>query len=123
MNTTKTQITNTKNTAKQAAFRPAKDTTAYFSSLSDLAAAYNIKPYKQKEKTDEVLEAQQKNFAKTCYICKARMNFVKATNSLCCSNPLCKGREVTNVLGEKEYIPSCRVLDEKGTEIAENLFQ
>lgn len=107
-------------------FRKAKGVTEHYTSLEELRTAWNCKPVKRRTDDAEKLKAQRERFVGVCKACKQPLHLVENTNVLVCSNPDCLGIKMTskNEDGSEKtwYIPVSRVLDEKGTKIAENLF-
>ena len=100
----------------------------HFSSFEELASAWKLKPISKTTKNKEKLKAQQERFAvrHKCRACGEPMSWVAGTNIMTCMNPECKGMKITkeNEDGTKSvnYLTSCDLLDELGSEIAENIF-
>ena len=107
-------------------FRKDKNCTEHYSSLEELRAAYGMTPVLRRTKDKKRLKSQQEKFLGTCKVCKKELSLIKNTNVLACQNPDCKGicMTSTNDDGSERawYIPVTKVLDVKGTQIAENLF-
>lgn len=98
-------------------------TIAQYSSLSELREAYNLKPFVKRTNNENKLNSQREKFAERhkCKACENPMALV-AGNVMSCTNPDCKGIEMRNADGSKYYIASYDLLDEKGAEIAMNIF-
>ena len=95
----------------------------YTLSKSDIEKLHNcFKSHIVKQTTDkEKLESQRVKFAGTCKLCSEPLSYITG-NVLVCKNPDCKGivkNEGTEYEKAESYF---RLLDEKGSEIAENLF-
>ena len=109
-------------------FRKSKDCTEHYTSLESLRAAWGLKPIQKKRpKTEEALKTAQEKFLGTCRVCKHPLVLINGCNVLACQNSECKGIKMTSKNEEDGtekvwYIPVSRVLDERGAEIAENLF-
>ena len=109
-------------------FRKSKDCTEHYTSFEELRKGFGLKPIKRKTDDAEKLKAQQEKFLGTCRVCKHGLVLVKGTNILTCQNPDCKGMKITSNNEEDDsekvwYVPVTRMLDGKGMEIAENLFE
>lgn len=98
-------------------------TTANYISLQELREAYNLKPFIKRTNNENKLNSQREKFANNhkCKACGQPMTLV-AGNVMSCQNPDCRGIEMHNPDGSKYYIPSYDLLDEKGAEIAMNIF-
>lgn len=98
-------------------------TTANYTSLQELREAYNLKPFVKRTKDENKLNAQREKFAgrHKCKACGKPMTLV-AGNVMSCTNAECKGIEMQNADGSKYYIASYDLLDEKGADIAMNIF-
>lgn len=107
-------------------FRNTKGWTEHYSSLEELRAAFGKDPVKKRTDDVEKLKAQQEKFAGTCKVCKQPLSYISGSNILACKNELCKGIKMTakNEDGTDRiwYIPVYRMLNEKGSQIAESLF-
>ena len=107
-------------------FRKAKGVTERYTSLEELREGFGLSPIKKKTNDDQKLKAQQEKLVGTCRVCKKPLVWLKGTNICACQNPDCKGVKMTSVDDEGNekvwYIPVTRTLNEKGMEIAENLF-
>lgn len=108
-------------------FRLGNGVTEHYTSLEELRTAFGLKPVSRKTNNVEKLKAQQEKFLGTCRVCKQPLVKIANANVLCCQNPECKGIKMTSKNEEDGtdkvwYIPVTRVLDEKGSRIAENLF-
>ena len=109
-------------------FRKAKGVTQHYTSLEELRTAFGLKPVLRRTKDADKLKAQQEKFLGTCKVCKQPMTLISNSNVLACQNPECKGFKMTSKNEEDGtekiwYIPVTRVLDEKGFQIAMNLFE
>ena len=107
-------------------FRNPKGVTERYTSLEELRKGFGLKPVKKRTNDAEKLKAQQEKFLGTCKVCKQTLSWVEGTNICTCKNPACKGVKMTgtNEDGTEKvwYIPVTRILDSKGIEIAEHLF-
>ena len=107
-------------------FRKAKGVTEHYTSLEELREAFGLKPVVKRTKDADKLTAQREKFLGTCRVCKQPLVLVGNTNVLCCKNPECRGIKITgtNEDGTEKiwFVPVSRVLDEKGFEISQNLF-
>lgn len=98
-------------------------------SFEELRAQFGLKPLRFQTKDKKKLEQQRENFNKRhlCPACGKPLKLILGTNVMTCVNHECNGikREYVNEeTGEKTvtyYVPSHQ-LDEKGTEIANNIF-
>lgn len=106
--------------------REEKSGKRYFG-FSELAEAYGIKPQKKRTKDKKKLEKQRETFLNRhiCETCGEKMTQV-SYNVMSCCNPKCKGikKETTDNEGNTRvtYLPSFHLLDEKGADIAYNIF-
>lgn len=108
-------------------FRNGKNCTEHYSSLAELRVAFGLKPLEKKRPKDEkVLQEKREKFLGTCKVCKQTLSIIKNTNVLACKNPECRGIKMTstNEDGSERtwYIPVTRMIDNRGMQIAENLF-
>lgn len=87
---------------------------------------FGMKPYKKVTKDKQKLESQREKFLGTCPFCKKPLKYVAGTNVLVCQNEECKGKKVNSHSDSDEeftkYKPYYRILSEKGSMIAENIF-
>ena len=108
-------------------FRNGKNCTEHYSSLEELRVGWGLKPIEKKRPNDEkVLQEKREKFLGTCKVCKQTLSMIKSTNVLACKNPECRGIKMTstNEDGSERtwYIPVTRMIDNRGMQIAENLF-
>ena len=107
-------------------FRKAKGVTEHYTSLEELRAGFGLKPVVRRTKDENKLKAQQEKFLGTCKVCKQPMTLISGSNVLACQNPECKGIKMTGTNEDRSekvwYVPVSKVLDEKGFQIAMNLF-
>ena len=108
-------------------FRKAKGVTEHYTSLEALRAGWGLDPVgKKRPKDEKILQEKREKFLGTCRVCKKPLTLIKGCNVLACQNTDCKGIRMTsqNEDGtEREwYIPVTRILDERGFDIAMNLF-
>ena len=107
-------------------FRKAKGVTEHYTSLEELRIGFGLKPIVKRTKDESKLKTQQEKFLGTCKVCKQPMSLINGCNVLACKNPECRGIKMTdtNEDGTERvwYIPVSRVLDEKGFQISQNLF-
>ncbi len=86
------------------------------------------KPKEKKDnRSEEQKEKSREKFAGKCKVCGGVLSYVKGTNVMVCKNPSCKGivRERKDDEGKvvsRTVLPVFRSLDDKGVEIAEELF-
>lgn len=108
-------------------FRLANNVTAHYTSFEELAKAFGCKPVNKQTNNQDKLNKQRENFCgrHLCKACKQPMVYIGG-NIMCCKNESCKGikHELKNDDGDSKvwYTPSFDLLDEKGSEIAINLF-
>lgn len=110
-------------------YRPSKGETAHYTSLEQLCTALNIPKMQRRSRDKSKLESDQSKFLGTCRTCGQSLHYIAGTNVLVCNNPDCKGRKLPSRTSdenaevvEDRYVPVMRILNEKGSEIAENLF-
>ena len=108
-------------------FRKAKDVTERYCSLEELRTGWGLSPVgKKRPKDEKILQEKRDKFLGTCRVCKTPLTLINGCNVLACKNVECKGVKMTsqNEDGTERvwYIPVTRVLDERGFQIAENLF-
>lgn len=108
-------------------YRMSKGTTEHYTSLEDLRISFGLKPVTKKTRDDEKLKKQQESFVKKhrCKACGMPMTYMNG-NVMTCQNPKCKGIEIKRLDKEgnevTSYITSYDILDDKGAEIANNIF-
>lgn len=108
-------------------FRKANGVTEHYTSLEALRAAWNCKPIVKRTKDEERLQKQRENFCKRhiCKGCGKPMSYIGGT-TMTCTNEKCKGvrEERTDKEGNVivTYSVSYSLLDDKGAEIASNIF-
>lgn len=106
--------------------RLSKDTTAHYSSFEEVAKAWGCKPVKKKTNNTDKLQKQQEKFVGKCKVCGQNLTYLSNTNALACTNAECKGIKMTakNEDGTDRvwFVPVTRTVDDKGMEIAINLF-
>ena len=103
-------------------FRNGKNCTEHYTSLADLGKAWGCKPVtKKRPKDEERLNLVRVNFLGVCPVCKSSMKYVSSDYSVC-SNTECRGKNIAKKGEEPRYITVIREFDEKGKEIAANLF-
>lgn len=87
---------------------------------------FGLKPLKKRTNDPEKLKAQQEKFVGKCRVCGQHLVWLEGTNTLACQNPECKGVRMTSKDEDGNekvwYIPVTRTLDERGMQIATNLF-
>ena len=108
-------------------FRLAKGVTEHYTSLEALREGFGLAPVVRRTKDENKLKSQKEKFLGTCKVCKQPLVKISDANVLCCQNPECKGIKMTSKNEEDGsekvwYIPVTRVLDDKGSHIAHNLF-
>lgn len=100
--------------------REEKSGVRYFSFLE---LPFPVKKNK-KQNNDELRERFEKRH--TCVVCHQPLSWVKGTNIMSCRNPDCKGKKIEKTLSDGtvkiDYKPYFHILDIKGTEIAEKLY-
>lgn len=107
--------------------RMSKDVTACYSSLEELREAWGLKPVIKRTKDENKLNSQREKFQKNhlCKACGKPMTFIGG-NQMVCTNPDCYG--IKNEYKDKDgkiavyYSTSYNLLDEKGSIIAQNIF-
>lgn len=108
-------------------FRKSKDTTEMYTSFAELAKAFGLEPVKKQTNDKEKLKIQREKFLRDCPVCKNKLSYIYGTNICACKNIECKGIKKTSTNPDDTenvwYIPVVRILDEKGMEIAMNLFE
>lgn len=108
-------------------FRLGRNTTEHYTSLTEAAAAFGCRPVVKKTKDEEKLKKQQNDFGARhlCKACSQPMTFIGG-NQMCCANPECKGikleRKDKDGNSVITYLTSYELLDEKGSEIAQNIY-
>jgi len=109
-------------------FRMGRNTTKHFTSFEDLAKAFGVKPVNKQTKDKAKLESQREKFLSRnkCKACGQPMTF-NGDNVMVCCNEDCKG--IKHEITDEEtgtvkvyYTPSFKLLDNKSSEIAKNLF-
>ena len=109
-------------------YRLSKDTTAHYTSMEELRAAWGKEPITKRTKDEEKLKKQRERFNKKhlCKACGKPLVIVKGTNVMSCTNPQCAGIKVEreDKEGNKyiSYLLSYDVLNETGADIANNIF-
>lgn len=109
-------------------FRAAQGVTEHYTSLEALRAGWGLPELTKKRPKDEkVLQEKREKFLGACRVCKKPLTLINGCNVLACQNPECKGVKMTSKNEEDGtekvwFIPVTRVLDDKGFEIAQNLF-
>ncbi len=105
-------------------YRMSKNTTAHYSSLEELREAMHLPKIQKRTKNNEKLAKQREHFLGRCRVCGEPLSYISGTNVLVCSNDKCQGHKITarNENGEDKFVPVMRVLDDKGAEIANSLF-
>ena len=110
-------------------FRMDRNTKEYYTSFEEMGAAWGCRQFKKQTKDKQKLEKQREAFVNKhlCPACKKPMNFLYGSNILACVNETCKGikHEVKNEeTGETKtwYTTAFDLLDERGSEIASNIF-
>ena len=108
-------------------YRMSKDTTERYSSLEDLRNAWGMTPVTKKTKDLTKLEKQKEAFVNKhkCKACGQPMTYIHG-NIMACTNSDCKGIEIKREDKEGNilisYINSFDLLEDKGAEIANNIF-
>lgn len=99
----------------------------HYSSFEEMAKAYGHKPVIKKTKDANKLASQQEKFCARhkCKSCGQPMSYIGG-NQMTCTNEKCKGIKVEreDKEGNKivSYVVSYELLDDKGAEIAQNIF-
>lgn len=95
-----------------------------FDSLDDLRKAYGLRPINMQTKNKKRLESQREFFESRhlCPLCKQPMKYVEGTNIMVCLNEECEGYN-RNVGNEVVNYSAFHMLDDKGAEIATNIFR
>ena len=108
-------------------FRLGRNETAHYSSFEEMRKAYGLPTLNKKTKDENKLEAQQQKFLSKhrCKACNEPMMYIGG-NQMVCKNEKCRG--IKFVREDKEgneivtYLPSYDLLNELGSEIANNIF-
>lgn len=109
-------------------FRMGRNTTEHYSSFEEAARAWKCRPVNKKTKDMKKLASQQEKFVNShrCKACGNPMRWVDGTSTMVCSNDKCKGIKHTRTDADGNeivtYTPSYDLLDEKATEICNNIF-
>lgn len=101
-----------------------------YSSFEEIRSEFGLKPIRTQTRDKEKLESQRNKFSSRhkCPACGSNLIYVEGTNVMVCKNPDCDGikrekkgstEEETKVWYENSY----HTLDEKGAEIAYNIFK
>ncbi len=108
-------------------YRMSKDTTERYTSFEDLRNAWDMTPVIKKTKDLTKLEKQKEAFVNKhkCKACGQPMTYIHG-NIMACTNSDCKGIEIKRKDKEDNilvsYINSFDLLEDKGAEIANNIF-
>ena len=108
-------------------YRMSKGETEHYSSLEDLRVAWGLKPITKQTKDEQKLTKQREHFLgkHLCSACKKPMTYIGG-NQMVCQNENCKGikHETKTETGDVRiwYTPSFELLDDKGADIAHNIF-
>lgn len=109
-------------------FRLSKDDNEHYSSFEEMAKAWKCKPKMMQTNDKEKLANQRESFCKRhlCKACKQPMVYIGG-NQMVCVNDNCKGikcESKNEETGENKvwYVTSYDLLDERGSEIASNIF-
>lgn len=94
-------------------------------SFEQLRESFGLESITEPKRTKDKkkLSKQQAKFLGKCKVCDKQFTYIAGTNTLACTNPKCKGIEVKRKDGTTVHIPTTRVLDERGIEIAKSLFE
>lgn len=108
--------------------RASKGEREYYTSFEDLAKAFGCKPVRKQTTDKQKLNSQREKFMgkHLCKNCKQPMTYIGG-NQIVCTNEKCPGikHEVINEETKEKriwYTPSFDLLDNRGAEIAENIF-
>lgn len=105
-------------------YRISNDTTEHYTSFADLGKAWGCRESKKRSSDKSKLNKDRTEFLGVCQVCMEPMKYNNGV--IVCSNQSCIGikKEYENKDGTKriEYHPVYRILNSKGKEIAENLF-
>lgn len=108
-------------------YKMSKGVTEHYTSLEELRAAWGLSPVIRQNKDKNKLGKQREVFLgkHLCSACKMPMTYIGG-NQLVCQNIECKGIKHETKLEDGNvkiwYTPSFDLLDDKGSEIAYNLF-
>lgn len=110
------------------AYRASVGETEHYTSLSEMRKAWGLKPVVKQTKDESKLMTQRETFGSKhlCPACKRAMTYVGG-NILTCTNEKCNGEKhefKNEETGEARvwYTPVYNLLDERGAEIAANIF-
>lgn len=106
-----------------------KNTEKKLNSLEDLRGEFGLPKLNKQTRDKDKLKKQREDFLEhhKCVACGEKMTFIEKTNVCVCKNPKCKGiehRRKDPATGEEKitYTLSFDRLDDKGAEIATNIF-
>lgn len=104
-------------------FKKIKGNTSTFNSFEELGKAFGCKPIIKQTKDKEKLKQQRESFCKRnrCKVCGEPMAYI-GEGMMACVNAKCSGIETKDENFESMYSATYKYLDEKSTEIAENIF-
>lgn len=100
-------------------------------SLEDLRAEYGLPPLRRQTRDKNKLQGQREAFGNRhkCPLCDSTMTHIEGTNMMFCPNKDCKGYSQTEKdeeTGETSAIyrsVAFELLDDRGTNIANNIFK
>lgn len=98
--------------------RKSKNETAHYTDFDALRQAFHLPKIRKRTRDHSKLGEQQSRFLGTCRACGKQLSYVNDTNVLVCSNEQCPGIKIR----EDFFVPINRILDGKGSEIAQTLF-
>lgn len=108
-------------------YRLSKGVTEHYTSFEELRAGRGLSKITKQTKDKEKLEKQRNTFCSKhiCNNCKKPMSWIGG-NVMACLNSTCPGIKHEQVLETGDikvwYSPSYDLLDERGANIAENIF-
>lgn len=88
---------------------------------------FGIKPTRRVTNDKQKLKSQREKFLGICPYCKEPPEYIYGTNVVACKNEKCRGKRIAykDETGEEvvNYRPFVKMLSEKSTEIAMNIFE
>lgn len=106
-------------------FRKDKNCTEHYTSFEELGKAWGLKPVIKRTKNENKLKIQKNKFLGICPYCKEQLSYVGG-NVIVCKNEKCNGKKVEKEYedGSKSvmYYPYVKLLDKRGENIAQNIF-
>lgn len=104
-------------------FKKIKGDIKTYGSFEELGKDWGCKPAIKQTKDKEKLKQQRENFCKRnrCKVCGEPMAYIGGS-MMACVNEKCSGIEMQGENFEAMYSATYKYLDERSSEIAENIF-